>query len=869
MPTFLRRLRARIKYWNHDRDLKREIEAHRDLAARDISGDTGDREARARAMKQLGNTTLAREDARAVWMARWIEQLVQDIRYAFRGLQRTPWGTLAALAVLVAAIGLNTSLFTAFNAVLLRPWPVAKPAEVVSAFAARGTSSIVYGGWPLAEYRYLRAHATRVDLVAMRDDRVTFDYQPAGVGSAVRIASDNYFSTLGVPIQLGRGFAPGDDDLEHPRAVVVLSDRTWREGYGGRASLVGESILIDNVPFMVIGIAGPGALDNPLDPFPSAWLPWTSLLLRGGTKSSLDTLTSPTACCQDIAGRLHAGETARAAEVELTGLSQQFRGANQARFVGVRVTGTALLDTPRANTATPIFGLLFAGVLLLLALACANVGNLVLARSMSRTNEVRVRLSLGAARSRIVRQFLTESVVLAALAALVSVPIAYWLPAQILGGVSPLVAFGLDLRPDPMVFGFVALLVVLSALFFGLAPALRVTRSASRLATGSRQSADRGTARLRLGLLAGQIAISGVLIVASVLLGRAVLQVSAAPLGFDPAGLDVATVWLPANAYNNERADALSRDLLTSGAVDTRVVAAAASAPFAAKPTIRVRRPGRPDDEAIETTWETVSPTFLDVIGIGGSAGRPITGPLAANEAVVNERLADALGGDAIGRSLQTATGQAFIVVAVVRDARLAMVDSDVPTVFRIGVADHAPDLPARTLTFVARGPDAVASLERAISAIDPRVRVTTRAVTDYMGDQLKPSQMGAAIAGALGAIAAVVSAIGIFGVVMYIVSAREREIGIRLALGASRRAVVRTIVRGTVWALGTGLAAGLLIALVLVPALGSYLFGMSPFDPAAFLMAGAVLVVAGGLATLVPLMRAMRVDPAATLRQE
>lgn len=872
MATFFRRLRARLKYRRHAEELSRELDVHRAMAEDELRDDgAAGGDVRWKAARLIGNETLAREDARAVWVTRGWEQAIQDIRYALRGFRRTPVFTITALLTLVAAIGLNASVFTAINAVLLRPWPVANSHTVVSAFAGRGQAAApVYGGWPYVEYRYLREHARTVDLVAMRDERLTFGYQAVGDTEQVRAASANYFATLGVPVALGRGFEPGDED--GPHAVTVLADRIWREHYGARPGLVGETVPLNGVPFMVIGIAAPGAGDNPLDPPAAAWIPFASLPLIGGEKSQMDVLTSPTACCQDVAGRLGAGHTKADASAELTGLSRQFRGEHNLPFLGVQVTGTALMDTPRRSTATPVFGLLLAGVTLLLALACANVGNLVLARSMARVNEMRVRLSLGAGRARLMRQLLVENLVLAALAAVAAIPIVYWLPGAILSSVSPLTAWGLNLDPDAKVFAYVAVTVALAAVFFGLAPATRVTRVTARLVSGARGGADRGTARLRLGLLASQIAIGSVLLVVSVLLGRGIAQVADVPIGFERAGVSIATVWLPVGTYDGARANALAQTLLDSVTpAGTPALAARVSVPplQSGRVTASVRRPGDTDDAARTVGWEEVSPEFFDVIGIPIVDGRADLRTLAPDEVVIDAQLAAALGGDMLGRTIALGSGRTFRVAAIARHARIAAIDEDQSTVYRVGASERALDRPATQLNFLFRGANAQAALTRAVASVDSRMRVTVRDLEANLRDQLRPSQVGAAIAGALGLIAAVVSAIGVFGVFSYLVISRQREVGIRLALGARGRTAVAAVLRTAILALAAGLAIGMAAALVVVPALRGYLFGLSPFDPAAFGGAALLLVVVAAGALIGPVRAVLRTNPAATLRAE
>jgi len=284
-----------------------------------------------------------------------------------------------------------------------------------------------------------------------------------------------------------------------------------------------------------------------------------------------------------------------------------------------------------------------------------------------------------------------------------------------------------------------------------------------------------------------------------------------------------------------------------------------------------VRRLDESADKDRTAEWQEVSTGFFDVVGIPIVAGRASSEGLGPNEVVVNEALARSLWSDgiAVGRTFISTGSGSYVVAAVARDARLASVDQVLPTVFRVGATNIPSDQPAAAVAILARGDNAVASIRSAAASVDPRLRITVRPVDDYVSDQLRPSQVGAAIAGGLGLLAAMVSAIGVFGVFSYLVSSRAREIGIRLALGASVGHIVAAILRTALLALSSGLAVGLLAALVLMPALRSYLYGMSPLDPAAFASAAGVLILAALAATIGPLRRAMRVDPATTLRAD
>jgi predicted permease len=878
MGGFFRRLRARIKYWNNADELKKELDAHQDMAAAAFAdGGTPDRESGWKAARLLGNTTLAREDARAVWVARWIEQLWQDARYAVRCLWHTPAFTLTALATLVIAVGLNASVFSAFDALVLRPWDVPDAARVAGVYAARADNGATFGGWPIAEIRYLRQNAKTIDLVGMRDEHVQFDYQAVGESLPVRLATDNYFATLGIGVARGRAFETADDQLDAARQVVVLSDRVWRDGYGAREDIVGATILINARPFTVIGIARGGAMDKPLDPPPAAWLPLSAYQAISGddTRARL-VLTNTGYCCSDLAGRLATGASLASAQSEITGLSRQFRTEASTKFLGVRVTGTALLDTPSAGMAIPIFTLMFTGMLLLLLLACANVGNLFLARGLARQMEFRIRLSLGAGRARIVRQLVTEGFVLALVAGALSLPLAGWLPRWIVTTIDPGRETTFAPRVDVTVLVFTAATILAACMMFSWIPAVRSTRAAARLATGSRDGADRDGARLRLILLGGQIAISCVLIVGASLLARAAAHAARIDTGFALNELNIVTIALPPNAYTPARRDELARAVL--GGIESssgrKSVAITEQEPLTGSSGLHstVRLPSDAPRVQRDAAWQHVSPGFFEVMGIPFDEGAPFTDADPATSVVVNETLARAFWpqGSAVGRTMIGNRDAILTVIGVTRDARLSGLEAKDPIIFQAISKSMMAGKTVQSLRMITRSDAAIdANVRQALSEADKRLRVSVKPLSANVRAIVRPSEIGAMLAACVGIIAVGVAAVGVFGVFSYLVAARRREVGVRLALGASRAHIVRVVLGAAGWALAGGSLAGVLTSAVFAPALRQYLYGLNPLDLVAFGRALGLLSALAILGTAGPVLRALRVNPSVTLREE
>jgi predicted permease len=868
MAKVFRRLLARLRYGHRGDDLAREIESHRAMAQAALeSSGLSSAEAKQRSMRQMGNVTLARERARDVWVAPRLESVWQDIRYAGRTLRRSPGFTTMAAAALVVAIGLNTSLFSVFNALVLKPWPIPQADRGIVVFAESAGARAT--GVSPVEYRLLRDQARSARLVAILPTRVQLgDDQDAN--SPARLVSANYFDVLGIGLTLGRGFLADEDQPGDPRPVVVLGDAAWRQRFAADAGIIGRQVTLNGVAFTVVGVAAPDATDSPLESRrPLAWMPLAvSPLLNPNQPFARDLLTSPGRCCVQVAGRLTAGASRTSAAAELTTLDHQFRvGQHETDPSRVLVADTTLATQPDAARVMPIFALLFGGVLLLLLLACANVGNLQLARAMSRRREIGIRVSLGASRLRVVRQLLTEGLVLAVAAGLISIYVAYALPpfllAQLTGGAD---AVSLPLAPDLRVLLFTATISLLACGLFSLAPALRGTRVTVDAVRGGRPEVTTARVPLRTALLAIQVAISTVLLVAAGLLVRGVLHAATFDVGFRTRDVVAASLQLPRGAYTPQATHALLLNLQQAFAsADAGPVGTTGIVPLAHVTASQggIRLASEPVSAGRTVDLQTVSPAYFDVLHLPVVAGRAFTAADGGDALVVNETLARTLWPDrvAVGRTF-VAGSNTCLVVGVVKDAYLTSLDRVPPAMFQQDRAE-SPQLVLRDV------PGARERVRAIMAGLDRRAIVTFHRLSDNLREYLQDSIVGAAMAAGLGLAGLGLAAIGVFGVFSYIVTERSREIGIRLAIGARGRDVVGLVLGRTAGALGAGLAVGVGLSLVASPILRSVLYGVSPRDPLALVAAAATLTTAALAATVVPVRRALCVDPAVTLRQD
>lgn len=791
-----------------------------------------------------------------------LEGLWQDARYGARGLIRSPGFAATALVVMAVGIGLSTSLFGLMDGLLYRPWPLPDADRVVAVYGGGATGAGDANTSPV-KFRYLRDRAQTLDLVAHRDGYLRLGLAPDEELMASYTVSGNYFSTLRVPIAQGRGIQVDEDVIDRPVPVVVISHGLWTRRFGRSETIVGQAVRLNDVEFTIVGVTGAGA--RTAESAPDVWVPLAMTpLLNPGRGFDQDFLRNPDYCCVRLAGRLRGDATSQIATVELAALVDQYNEAVHAGRAGMIVAGTWLADQPGGTRVLQVFAMVMAALLLLLVVACANVGNLHVARAMRRRRELTIRYALGASRWRVVRQLLAESVVLAGLAATLAVLGAFVLPRLVFGMLD---APDLDLTVGIRVPAFAAALAMLTVVTSSLAPALQATR---RLASTQR-AGDEPRLRLRSGLLAVQVATSTVLLVGAALFGRSLIQVSTFDPGFDVAEVSVLSVFAPPNTVDSTRQDAMIDSVRASFAEADLPLGEVNTVPLSdSRFHTSIWRPDEAEDEAETVYTLDVSPGYFDVLGLRLTGGQAFGSSDTSGAIMINETLAERLwpGEPAVGRTLRGGgMGGDLNVVGVVADAYLANLDRVEPTLFRQR-SSRSVGVNMRAL-LVRTDPAQVSRARAAALAVEPEGRVTARALRSQFENALALPRIAAAIAGAIGLVAMVLASVGVFGVFSFVVQERASEIGIRMALGARGRQVVGLVFRQTSWPLVAGLTAGLGVAMAAAPMLRAYLVGIGPYDAPAFVAVIVVLALAACAATVVPVRRATRVDPAVTLRQE
>ena len=846
-------------------DLDADIRDHIERETQDnIERGMSPEDARYAALRKFGNVALAREDTRAVWIPLVFEQFIQDVHYALRSLRRYPGFSLAAVSMLTIGLGLVAGGYTVFNGLFIRGWAVPDNTGVFRVHAERAgapTAGYISDGFSLGAYKYIRANAKSADYVAMTIEyfRVRAEAGTGGVLTPGMFISHNFIETIRIPLQRGTGLG-GVPVATAPR--ILISDGVWRRLFGADPQIVGHTAWLSGVATTIVGVTArgfDGLAERPLDVIVDMSSASAFGSMRGGTIRTSDDMT----CCVRLAGRRRLGFSGSQVREELDRLTAQYR-----QSVGQPALSVMLGDTTpggdirRRGAAGDVVGialaLIGAGIVLVLLLTCANVGNLYLARSLRRKREIAVRLSLGASRARVVRQLLTEGLVMASVAGACAALMTTGVPLvmRLLEDNSTATMFASDWR----VAAFTMAGVVVTCLLVSLAPALQTTRIVWRGATATMTAR---TGHMRGVVLAVQIAIAAVLVLSATLLARGIGHAVSAPSDFALQTTTAVTLERPANMSfdskrENEFRAALAQAVKNSGVA----IGMASTVPAAANPTSV-----RPAHSEIEFRCKVLALTAsaFAVLDLRIASGRLASDDTAAAEAVINETLARQMwpSETALGKTLTlNRNRRTYTIVGIARDAHLTSPSEVEPTVH---VAPYAgtPVLLARTTP----------GLERTIAALvrplDPQLDVDLMPLTETLKQTLENARIGAAIASGLGTVALLLAIIGVFGVFSYLVEERRYEIGIRLALGASPAEIGATLFRASRGAAAGGLVAGLTLSAIASMSLRRFLFGLSPADPVSYLVVSAVLGTAAIIATAIPIARALRVDPAVTLKAE
>jgi predicted permease len=849
-----------------DEDFSDEVRAHLALETeRLIEDGMSPEDARAAARKVFGNVARAEERFHESTRWVWVEQFVQDVRYAARGFSRNRAFLATSVLTLAVGLGLLTVAFTVFNAYVLRPFAVQDP-EQLYRVAWRAPEN---GGQQFSwrEYDELRARADLFDAVVADDMRLV---SSDGHLLSASYVSDNYFPVLAPRLLAGRGLAPVDAD----QAVCVLGHQAAVRLFGDARTAVGQELDIDGRRVGVTGVLRPefGGLDEyPRD----IWMP----AALGGKQKPIE-----------IVGRLRRDVPVTRAEAMLAPAVVTRAPAG----TDPRQVRAALLPNATANAVTfellAVLAPIFAAFVLVLLTACANVSNVMLARAVARHREIAVRLSLGASRARIVRQLLTEGLLIAIIAGATAVALASWTlragTVVLMGTLPPSLAAMMRVVPltfDYRVFAFAFGVAALATLGFALLPALQASRQQLTDALRGQRSGTRGTSRLRSALVVAQVIVSTLLVVCALILSRNFAAIGAIDLGY-------ATDAVYSLNVRGESGDPV-RTVAPALLADPRLAAVAATTgnPLFVQNRSVAAGPASGTVTA-PTRYTFVSPEYFTLLGIPIARGRPFRADEALSDArvaIVSDATARAFwpGADPVGqririvppgdnRRLDELPGYSeVIVVGTAKDVVSGFIvdgrdDGHIylPT---NAASPHAAALLLRSRASSGFRPDMLRETFRRLGYEPEMFEVIPLA--DLRDAQMYPLRAGAWIGGLLGGIALVLSISGLYGVLSYMLSQRTREIGIRMALGATGRAVVALVVRQSLRLAGAGALVGVAIAFAAMKALSSVitLEEVSLLDATPFVAGLAAALAATALAAYQPARRATRVDPAETLRAE
>ena len=901
MGSLFRRVLFLFQRNRFDRDMEDELRFHAEMKTRAIADGHGltDGEAKVAARHRVGNPMRLREESREPWTFPALQAFAQDTRHAVRLMRRDPAYTFTALATLALGIGLNTAIFSVAYGVLWRPLPYADPDRLVMVASAQqtGRGPRTFSTWTPGSFDALRQAATTFDHLSAYtsgDTLLTGRGEPRQV--ATLDVSANFLTTLGVNPRLGRAFLTGvsaaDDD-----GTAIVSDRLWRTALHGDPAVVGQTITIDGVPRTIVGVMPPDFSFRPV--------------IRGGFALPEVEVFLPnrwpgdpgTSAFLFLLGRMKPGMTQERVESELTALvNDPSIAAASARAVGMegtRATDVAsralvvsLQEYGTASVRTLLL-ILLAAVSFVLVIACVNVANLQMVRLSGRRGELSVRMALGAARRRIVRQLLTEAVVLSLIGTALGVVLARaaldlalpLVPPSVLPRVGSIVL-------DARVLMFCLALAFVSTLVVGLVPVLRVggtvfgERDALH-ASGTRATSDRQGDRLRTLLVAGQIAMTLVLLIGAGLLVHSFVRLTSVAPGFEAARDDgvvqTVKVVLPEHLYSeSERIHAFARGVLERIHYLPGVKSASLinSAPFGMlfiQTDFEIEGQAKPE---LYAGTPKIDADYFATMGIPLLAGREFTASdtaAAPNVAIVSERIAREYfpggPGAALGRRVRLCGDCEWLgVVGVAADIRQRGLDQDVQPMIYAPFQQERGGL-VRFVAFVVRtgNPTSVVEGVRAeIRRVAPELPIqATMTMDEAVAASRATPRFRTMVLGLFAVSATLIATCGIYGLMAYTVTQRRREIGVRMALGADRREVLRFVLARAFRIVAAGVVVGLVGAAGITRVLQRFLFGVTPTDPIVFTAVTLLLVAVGLVAAWVPARRATTIDPWRALRAE
>ncbi len=815
---------------------------------------------------------------------------MSDLRYAARMLRRTPGFTLVAVLTLALGIGANTTVFSFLNAALFRPMNVPQPDRLVWLIGTRDHGQT--RGISFPEYREHRADSAFSGLLAYSGVSLALGSggEPERINASV--VTGNYFSTLRVPMELGRGFVPEEDGARNANPAIVLSDGLWRRRFAADSGIVGRPIVVNGAPFTVVGVTSPTFRGVELDESGEAWVPMSQVARVMPRDTAI--LEMRNAQWIRVIGRLRDGVSLPVARAQVTAGAARIAqawGDTHAETGATVEPMSGGLDPRSRGEATPILLLLMSVPALVLLIACANAANLLLSRATVRRREIAVRLALGATRVRLVRLLAIESTLLGLMAGALAMLCALWLTGLVsaLGNIPPAVVNAV--RPDHRVLAFTMTLGLLTGFLFGLVPALGATRPgvAPTLKEDGAGAGRLGGSRLIRTLVVAQVAVSMVLLVVAGLFLRTLAKANSVDAGFEMRNAATLSFDLATVGYDDAHRQRFYQDLLdrVRGLPGVEAASLASDLPLSNRMVgSDVIREGEetPAHDATSkeaqrdfgTGLSSIYPGYFRAMGIPLIAGRDITlqdDSGTTKVAIINQSLAQRLwpGESPLGKRLRLGKDEPLMeVVGVTANGKYHELTEQQQAFLYVPAQQQTFTTDMSLIARTNNPAGLLPVMRQVLREMDrnlPLYDVAT--MVEHIRQRLDKEQAVSALTGSFGGLALLLATLGLYGVMSYGVTQRTREIGIRVALGAARREVLGMVVGEGVKLAGIGIAIGLLLSALLTRIIAKFLYGVTATDLSTFAGVALGLVLVATLASLIPARRATGVDPMIALRAE